>query len=208
MFFVVSNLIVCSGDGRPLLKDISWAQEPGSAVVLWGPSGSGKTTLLRTLAWLHPPSGGHVALRGQTPADLGIPQWRANLCYVPQSVPPLPGSPADLARAQARFKAQRTRTREDPQRFANLWGLPRRSWHKDWAELSGGEQQRALLAIALAAQPSILLLDEPTSALDHDTARCVESSLAHTTTVVATHAADQVERLDARRIDLSAHATT
>ena len=52
---------------------------------------------------------------------------------------------------------------DDPVTLAEEWGLPPRIWHEDWSQASGGEAQRALLAIAVCLKPDVLLLDEPTS---------------------------------------------
>lgn len=52
---------------------------------------------------------------------------------------------------------------DDPVTISETWGLPPRVWHEEWSQASGGEGQRALLAIAVSLKPDILLLDEPTS---------------------------------------------
>jgi len=52
---------------------------------------------------------------------------------------------------------------DDPVSISEGWGLPPRVWHEEWSQASGGEGQRAMLAIAVSLKPDILLLDEPTS---------------------------------------------
>lgn len=52
---------------------------------------------------------------------------------------------------------------DDPVSLSEDWGLPPRIWHEEWSQASGGEAQRAMLAIAISLKPDILLLDEPTS---------------------------------------------
>src|SRR5271169_3156349 len=54
---------------------------------------------------------------------------------------------------------------DDPVVLGQDWGLPPRIWHEEWSQASGGEAQRAMLAIAICLKPDVLLLDEPTSYL-------------------------------------------
>jgi ABC-type iron transport system FetAB ATPase subunit len=81
------------------------------------------------------------------------------------------------------------------------WGLNRAALTKQWKELSGGESQRVVLAIALSSKPKVLLLDEVTSALDHQTKICVEQTILNAaassmlTVLWVTHDADQENRM-------------
>ena len=62
-----------------------------------------------------------------------------------------------------KFGARKKIQADDPVSLGEQWGLPPRIWHEDWSQASGGEGQRAMLAIAVCLKPDILLLDEPTS---------------------------------------------
>ena len=99
---------------------------------------------------------------------------------VPQARVDHPGNPqSSLAKALA-FKAQAARQvpRGDLLSLAESLGLSKQLLERDWVQLSGGEAQRAALAIALALNPQVLLLDEPTSSCDEASAKKIEAAVA------------------------------
>ena len=154
----------------PVLADVRVTVEPGGWLAVIGPNGSGKSTLLRCVLGLHQHEG-LVRLDG-TPTD-GMPRrHRARqIAYAPQ-LPVLPEGVSTrdyvmLGRTphRALLSAPRAVDRQvvgDVMERLEIGGLADRPLRT----LSGGEQQRAVLARALAQQPRVLLLDEPTSSLD------------------------------------------
>lgn len=149
-------------DNRWLFRGVSFSVEPGEIVCLSAPSGSGKTTLLRCLAELSVYDTGSIRLDGMTPQAYGIPQYRTKVQYLPQRPGLLPGTPRDFFERIKQFASRTNVTKEyyeQPSEIAREWDLPVKSWDQAWQTLSGGEQQRMMLAMALALQPEILLLD-------------------------------------------------
>ncbi len=190
-------------NGRTLFADLSFALEDGESLLVRAPSGAGKTLLLRLLAWLDAPDRGAVRLRGRTPEEWGVPAFRARVTYVAQRPPRITGTAEDWLAAVAGLTGQRGRTPGDARAYGEAWGLADDVWRQSFAELSGGEQQRVALAVALSREPEVLLLDEPTSALDLDVAVRVEESLGGRTRVWVTHDDAQAERVGGRIVELS-----
>ncbi|KAJ2783992.1 hypothetical protein H4R18_001384 [Coemansia javaensis] len=199
------------GSGGHCFYDVCFDLHEGEVLVVRGPSGVGKTTLLRCIAQLVPHEAGICTLSSagagagafQSPADLGVPQWRADVMYVPQRPPQMTGTPLDTVDMVASFAVQRCRPRYDPIEIAEDWGVASDLWEKKWAELSGGEQQRIALAIALSCDPRVLLLDEPTSALDPQATLLVEDALAARACIWITHDDAQEARVAARCLTLA-----
>jgi len=156
---------------NPALKDISLSVQPGEILAVVGPNGAGKTTLVRAASGLLQPNSGRVLVAGTDISQLTESQRARYLAVVPQArkLPPAYtvwhtvmlgrtpylswlGQPGKKDRQSTFWAMERTQT------------LPFADCRID--ELSGGEQQRVLLARALAQQTPILLLDEPTAHLD------------------------------------------
>jgi putative ABC transport system ATP-binding protein len=196
--------VTASRAGRPVLTDLSVSIEDGATAVL-GPSGAGKSTLLRLLNRLADPDSGSVRFRGQDVRSLDPLELRRRACLVPQLPAPLPGTAAD----NVRYGPALCDREADVDRCLELAGLS-----PDYAErradrLSVGEQQRLMLARALALEPEVLLLDEPTSALDERARAGVEATLARlvgklrVSAVIVTHDRAQARRLATRTIELA-----
>jgi zinc/manganese transport system ATP-binding protein len=153
---------------RQILEDVAFIIRPGEFTGLIGPNGAGKTTLLRVILGLQRPSAGSVMICGQPRSPRNQP-----VGYVPQKVlldPDLPMRAKDLValgldgnrfglRMRSPHRAQAVREMlhaVDAERFADA----------RVGTLSGGEQQRVLIAHALISRPRLLLLDEPLANLD------------------------------------------
>ncbi len=169
--------------GRKILDHVAFAIEPGQFTGLIGSNGAGKTTLFRVILGLQAPSAGRVLLAGRA-------RSRRNplIGYVPQKFlldPDLPMRARDLVGLGI---------------DANRLGIPRpsrtrRALIEEMLEavdatgfadtrvgrLSGGEQQRILIAHALISRPRLLLLDEPLANLDLRSAHEVVALLARIT---------------------------
>jgi zinc/manganese transport system ATP-binding protein len=154
--------------GRPVLDEVSFTIAPGEFTGLIGPNGAGKTTLLRVILGLQRPASGTVLTDGQP-----LSRHHRSIGYVPQKVllePDLPlrakdlvalGMDGDRPGIPLRSKKRAEAVREmlhavGAERFADA----------RVGELSGGEQQRVLIAHALISRPRLLLLDEPLANLD------------------------------------------
>jgi putative ABC transport system ATP-binding protein len=187
-----------------VLRDLDLAIADGATAVL-GPSGSGKSTLLRLLDRLADPDAGTVRFRGADVRSLDPLDLRRRAVLVPQLPAPLPGSVADNVCFGARLAGREV----DPVPLLELAGLDAGFCERDAARLSVGEQQRMMLARALALEPEVLLLDEPTAALDEGAKAGVEASLAELrgraglSLVLVTHEAAQAQRLGDRLVRMS-----
>jgi UDP-glucose/iron transport system ATP-binding protein len=182
--------------GRQVLDSVS-AEIPNGATAIVGPSGSGKSTLLRLLNRLAAPDTGTVLYRGRPIAERDPLELRRQVSLVPQ----LPALLEGTVGSNLRYAAGLAGTELDSGRCLGLAGLDPGFAERDVSKLSVGEQQRAMLARALAQRPEVLLLDEPTSALDHGARDAIEATLAELrreleiSLVVVSHDPEQARRL-------------
>lgn len=164
------ELSVCYGD-QLIVEGVSFTVAPGEVLALIGPNGAGKTTLIKALSGVVPASAGQARALGQDLLHLPPARRAALVAVVPQArqlpesftvwqtvllgrTPHLGwlGKPAQADHDRVRWALERS----------GLGGLAGRRV----GALSGGEQQRVLVARALAQHAPVLLLDEPTAHLD------------------------------------------
>ncbi len=174
---------------------------PRGATAVVGPSGSGKSTLLRLLNRLADPDEGAVRFHGTDVRELDPLQLRRRVGLVPQLPAPVPGTVGDNVRFGPRLHGEDV----DAVGPLRLAGLDETFLDRDASRLSVGEQQRVMLARALALEPEVLLLDEPTASLDAAATDSVEEALrglGDVSYVLVTHDRGQAARLTDRAIEL------
>ena len=182
----IKELTVSYGT-RHVLSDVSLEVNSGEVVALIGPNGAGKSTLVRAVSGIIPVQGGKVHTNGDDLLSMSTMQRARALAVVPQAVTMPPAFTVWETVLMGRtpylnFLGQVSTKDEQIARLALSKVEAQDLAERRVGELSGGEQQRVLLARALAQSTPILLLDEPTSNLDlHYQVSFMEtvSSLAH-----------------------------
>jgi zinc/manganese transport system ATP-binding protein len=167
--------------GRQILSGVSFAAAPGQFTGLIGPNGAGKTTLLRVILGLTPPTEGRVLLNGSPKTRHGggligyVPQKLAIDQDMPLRARDVVGLGIDgnklgfpLPSASRRRRITEALEAVGAESYADA----------RIGELSGGEQQRVLIAHALIGRPRLLLLDEPLANLDLRSEQGIVSVLA------------------------------
>jgi NitT/TauT family transport system ATP-binding protein len=196
-----------SRDGElvPAVQSVSCAVQSGEFISVLGPSGCGKTTLMMMASGLLKPTTGRVIYDGreltETGSDFGI-VFQTPVLFPWRTVQKNVELPGEVRGVSARERSDRARE------LLELVGL------KDFGqrmpyELSGGMQQRASIARALALEPSLLLMDEPFGALDAMTREQMNLELQRlsiqlkTTIVFITHSIAEAAFLSDRIIVMS-----
>lgn len=171
----VQDIIKSYGSGESrfqVLQGISLEMQDGDFVVILGASGSGKSTFLNVISGLERPDSGKVFYDGTDITVLSDNELTAfrkeNVGFIFQQYYLLPNMDVDK---NVKMGADLAGNKDYKTVIAAV-GLGEKL-HKYPGELSGGEQQRASVARALAKRPRVLFLDEPTGALDEQTGRQV-----------------------------------
>jgi NitT/TauT family transport system ATP-binding protein len=193
------------------IDEVTLATRTGELLCIVGPSGCGKTTLLRCASGLLRPTGGEVHLDGE--AVTGPPRSMA-LVFQDYSRSLLPWMSIHdnvVLPLRAARVARAERDRLAGEALASV-GLAAHGRKYPW-QLSGGMQQRAAIARALAYQPEVLLLDEPFASVDAQTRADLEDLLLEVwgrtglTVLLVTHDIDEAVYLADRIVVLSAAPT-
>ena len=166
-------------DGREILTDVNFRIDHGEFTGLIGANGSGKTTLFRVILGLQSPVRGRVTVHGEA-----LSRSNRSIGYVPQKLifdPDMPIRARDLVTLGIdgnRYGFTR-RTRADHLAVDEMLNAVDAQAFADRkvGGLSGGEQQRVLIAHALVSRPELLLLDEPLANLDPGSAQEIISLL-------------------------------
>lgn len=193
------------------LRDVSLRVFPGEFVFVVGPSGAGKSTLAKLIYREELPTRGIVRFMGMETGKLHrhqVPYFRRNMGVVFQDFKLLPDRNVfeNVAFALRVVEASKREIRRRVPAALEMVGL------KDKArampdELSGGEQQRLVLARAVVNSPKLVIADEPTGNLDPDTSWGIVKLLEYinmmgTTVIMATHAKPIVDQMRKRVVAL------
>lgn len=165
------NEIAIQYSNQSIIKNVSLHVKEGEIVSIIGPNGTGKSTILKAISKRMPVASGSIQFHHQALTDMSVKEISKLMCMVSQSN----SSPQDMTVGELvtygriPFKKWYERmTREDEEIVQ--WALEQTHMeaYRDRlvVQLSGGESQRAWIAMALAQQPKMLLLDEPTTYLD------------------------------------------
>ena len=190
------------------LKNIDLTVEPGAFISIIGPSGCGKSTLLRLVGDLIQPTTGKVQVKGKPARDARLNQdygivFQAPVLFEWRSILKNIQLPMELRGSSRQEREQRAR---ELLSLVELTGFEK---HYPW-QLSGGMQQRASIARALAIQPELLLMDEPFGALDEMTRERMNMELhgiwrqTRTTVLFVTHSIAEAVFLSTQVVVMSA----
>jgi putative ABC transport system ATP-binding protein len=186
------------------LKGIDWQVGPGEAVAIMGPSGCGKTTLLNLMGGVDHPTEGKIHVGEQELTSLSereLERYRLlEVGFVFQFFNLIPTLTAfeNLELPMLIAGSSPAERKERCEALLEMVGLAEKL-HKRPEELSGGEQQRVAVALALANDPALILADEPTGNLDTENTTAIAalfSSLAEKygkTVIMASHDPKAVE---------------
>ncbi|MCJ8517495.1 ABC transporter ATP-binding protein [Pseudorhizobium tarimense] len=160
-----------SANGRTILSGIDMDIQAGRVCGLVGPNGSGKSTLLKIIARQVAPTSGDVFWSGRSLADWSGRAFARQVAYMPQFTPGADGMTVRELVALGRFPWHGTLGRFGKVDRRAVEAAIQRSDLASFADrrvdnMSGGERQRAWIAMMLAQDARCLILDEPTSALD------------------------------------------
>jgi ABC-2 type transport system ATP-binding protein len=191
---VVDGLTVRYGEVTAV-DGLSFAAAAGAVTAILGPNGAGKTTTVEALEGFRRPTGGRAQVLGLDPVD-DRPRLVPRIGVMLQDGGIHPGlRPLEVLRHGAALYPQPL----DPVRALDQVGLGGRE-RRTWRQLSGGEQRRLALALALIGRPEVVFLDEPTAGVDPQGRIVIREVVRRlrdegTTVVLTTHDLDEAERV-------------
>ncbi|MGE4484538.1 MAG: ABC transporter ATP-binding protein [Oscillospiraceae bacterium] len=162
---------VCVGyGGITVVNDVSTCFERGSVTFIIGPNGCGKSTLIRAMAGIVPVSGGEILLDGKDLTGYRNAERASLIAYLPQTRPVPEMKVASMVRhgRYPHMGFSKTLSKKDIKMVDTAVQMTELEpiLHKRLDTVSGGERQRAYLAMAIAQDAEIMLLDEPGTYLD------------------------------------------
>ena len=198
-------------DGTQVLKDVDMEVKLGEMLSIVGPNGSGKSTLLKCINRILKTQQNTVLIDGEDTSKLNLKELSRIMGYVPQSsTNTFPFTVFDIVLMGRKPYIHWSLSERDTEIVAEMMdyiGIGELAM-RHYNEISGGEQQKVIIARALAQQPQFLLLDEPTSSLDikHQLEiLCILKSLAktkHCSVIVAMHDLNLASRFSDRMLML------
>ncbi|HXI25425.1 MAG TPA: ABC transporter ATP-binding protein [Pyrinomonadaceae bacterium] len=199
------NVWFAYNDEEWVLKDVSFAVQPGQSVALVGHTGSGKTTITNLLMRFYDVQKGRILLDGVDVRDWDLQSLRENFAVVLQDIFLFTGTVASNIRlgrediSDERVEWAATEVRADnfiqrlPQRYQS-------EVRERGAGLSVGQKQLISFARALAFDPALLILDEATSSIDTETEQLIQEAIARVmqnrTSVIVAHRLSTIQRAD------------
>lgn len=170
---------------KPIIKDISFKVEKGQFVGILGPNGSGKSTLIKVISGILAETSGSVLIDGKNRKDYSTKELARKMAVLPQLHAHAFSHSVRETVSIGRYPHQnswfQTWTKDDEEAVATAMDQTGITQYTDQQLdfLSGGEQQRAFVAQALAQQADLLLLDEPTNHLDIEHQRKLMDMIRH-----------------------------
>jgi subfamily B ATP-binding cassette protein MsbA len=190
---------------KPVLHDISFRSEPGTATALVGSSGSGKSTIIGLIAAFHKPKSGLVLVDGVDLSTVKLNSYRTQLGVVLQDTFLFDGTIREnvafgrpnATEAEVLDACRIARVDEFAESLENGYDT---LVGERGVKLSGGQRQRVSIARAILADPRILILDEATSSLDSESESLIQQGLSYLmrgrTTFVIAHRLSTIRRAD------------
>jgi len=200
----VSKRYTTAAEEVHALRESSWEVRTGDAVAIMGPSGCGKTTLLNLLGGVDRPTAGSILVDGQDVTQMSERSLETHrlrrVGFVFQFFNLIPSITAfeNLELPMVMAGTPEPECRDRARKLLALVGLEAKG-EKRPEQLSGGEQQRVAVALALANDPALILADEPTGNLDSTNAAAIASLLKSLSTdygktvIMVSHDAKAVE---------------